>query len=332
MQADKIISALKKKDYKPVYWLEGEEPFFIDSVVNYAEKNILPESEASFNLSVFYGRDADWSAVVNACMRYPMFSEKQVVILKEAQYMKDIEKLENYISKPLSSTILIIAYKEKKLDARTKFAKLVKEKGELLSTKKLYDNQLPEWAETYISSIGLNIDAKALALLTDHIGNDLGRMANEIDKLSINLNGRNRITENDIEEYTGISKEFNVFELQEAIARKDLAKAIRIILYFGSNPKAGPVQLILPTLYGYFSKIYSLYAKKDISEASIRPMFYNNPFAARQALQSMNMYGFNGIEKILLLLNQYNLRSIGINDSGTPGDELMKEMIVKIMS
>lgn len=332
MQADKIISALKKKDYKPVYWLEGEEPFFIDSVVNYAEKNILPESEASFNLSVFYGRDADWSAVVNACMRYPMFSEKQVVILKEAQYMKDIEKLENYISKPLSSTILIIAYKEKKLDARTKFAKLVKEKGELLSTKKLYDNQLPEWAETYISSIGLNIDAKALALLTDHIGNDLGRMANEIDKLSINLNGKNRITENDIEEYTGISKEFNVFELQEAIARKDLAKAIRIILYFGSNPKAGPVQLILPTLYGYFSKIYSLYSKKDISEASIRPMFYNNPFAARQALQSMNMYGFNGIEKILLLLNQYNLRSIGINDSGTPGDELMKEMIVKIMS
>lgn len=332
MQADKIISALKKKDYKSVYWLEGEEPFFIDSVMNYAEKNILPENEASFNLSVFYGRDADWSAVVNACMRYPMFAEKQVVLVKEAQHLKDIEKLEHYINKPLASTILVIGYKEKKLDARTRFAKLVKEKGELLSTKKLYDNQLPEWTESYIKSAGLSIDSRALALLTDYIGNDLSRMSNEIDKLCINLGGRNRITESDIEEYTGISKEFNVFELQEAIARKDLPKAIRIINYFGSNPKVGPVQLILPTLYGYFSKIYSLFSKKDISEAALRPLFYNNPFAARQAVQAMNVYGFNGIEKILLLLNQYNLRSIGINDSGTPGDELMKEMIVKIIS
>ena len=189
MQADKIISALKKKDYKSVYWLEGEEPFFIDSVMNYAEKNILPENEASFNLSVFYGRDADWSAVVNACMRYPMFAEKQVVLVKEAQHLKDIEKLEHYINKPLASTILVIGYKEKKLDARTRFAKLVKEKGELLSTKKLYDNQLPEWTESYIKSAGLSIDSRALALLTDYIGNDLSRMSNEIDKLCINLGG-----------------------------------------------------------------------------------------------------------------------------------------------
>ena len=331
MSAEKIISDLKKKNYKPLYWLEGEEPFFIDQVTDYAEKNILPQSEASFNLSVFYGRDADWGAVVNACMRYPMFAEKQVVILKEAQYMKDIELLENYINKPLASTILIVAYKDKKLDARTKFSKLIKEKGELLTTKKLYEYQMPEWTATYVASIGLGINQKALSLLTDHIGNDLSRMVNEIEKLSLNLGQRKHITEDDIEQYIGISKEFNVFELQEAIARKDLAKAVRIIQYFGANPKAGPVQFILPTLYGYFSKIYSLYSRKDISEATIKPLFYNNPFSAKLALQAMNIYGFTGIEKILLLLNQYNLRSIGIHDTGTPGEDLMKEMIVKIM-
>jgi DNA polymerase III subunit delta len=332
MSAEKILSDLKKKNYKALYWLEGEEPFFIDQVIDFAEKKILPESEASFNLSVFYGRDADWGNVVNACMRYPMFAEKQVVILKEAQYMKDIEMLENYISNPLTSTILFIAYKEKKIDARTKFSKLIKEKGELLTTKKLYDSQMPEWTATYIASSGLGINQKALALLTDHIGTDLGRMANEIDKLSINLGERKTITEDDIEQYIGISKEFNVFELQEAIARKDLAKAIRIIQYFGANPKAGPVQFILPTLYGFFSKIYSLYSKKDVSEYSVRPLFFNNPITTKNALHAMTVYGFSGIEKILLLLNYYNLRSIGVHDTGTAGDELMKEMVVKIMS
>lgn len=332
MSAEKIIADLKKKNYKPLYWLEGDEPFFIDQVIDFAERKILPESEASFNLTVFYGKDALWSDVVNTCMRYPMFSEKQVVILKEAQYMKDIEMLENYIGKPLASTILFIAYKEKKIDARTKFSKLVKEKGELLTTKKLYESQMPEWTATYITSCGLDINQKALALITDHIGTDLSRMANEIEKLRINLGQRKIITEDDIEQYIGISKEFNVFELQEAIARKNMAKAIRIIQYFGANPKAGPVQLILPTLYAYFSKVYTLYSKKDLSETSARALFYNNPINSKNALHAMNVYGFSGIEKILLLLNQYNLRSIGINDTGTSGDELMKEMVVKMMS
>ena len=331
MSAEKILSELKSKRYKPLYWLEGDEPFFIDQVVDFAEKKILSESEASFNLSIFYGRDADWGSVVNACMRYPMFSEKQVVILKEAQYMKEIEMLENYLANPLNSTILFIAFKEKKIDARTKFSKLVKQKGELLTTKKLYDNQLPEWTASYISSCGLDINQKGLALLTDHIGSDLSRMANEIEKLSINLGQRKIITEDDIEQYIGISKEFNVFELQEAIARKDLPKAIRIIQYFGANPKAGPVQLILPTLYGFFSKVYSLYSKKDLSEYSARSLFYNNPISTKNALHAMNVYGFTGIERILLLLNHYNLRSLGVHDTGTPGDELMKEMVIKII-
>ncbi len=332
MSAEKIISDWKKKNFKPIYWLEGEEPYFIDMVVNYAENYILSESEASFNLTIFYGRDTDWASVVNACMRYPMFAERQVVLLKEAQHMKEIEKLENYVARPLASTVFVVSYKDKKVDGRTKFSRLLKEKGELLTTKKLYDYHLPEWASQMIQQHGLSINQKALAILVDHIGNDLSRLQNEIEKLSVNLKDRNNITEDDIETFIGVSKEFNVFELQDAIAQKNLAKAIRIIQYFAANPKAAPIQLILPTLYSYFSKVYSTFGMENKSEQSLMPVFSRNPFAAKQALQACNNYGYDGVEKILLLLHHYNLRSIGINDTGTEDAELLKELVVKIMA
>ena len=335
MSAEKIIADWKQKKFKPVYWLEGEEPFFIDEVINYAEHKILNESEASFNLTVFYGKDAEWTSVVNACMGYPMFGERKVVLLKEGQQMKDIEKLENYIQKPLASTIFIVGYKEKKLDARTKFSKAVKQHGELLSTKKIYESQLPEWTKEMVESLGLNINQAALLLLVDHIGNDLNRLKNEVEKISVNLSNRKTITEDDIENYVGISKEFNVFELQDAISQKNLAKAIRIIQYFQSNPKAAPIQLVLPTLYSYFSKIYTAAALNNYSEDALRPLFYNNAFAAKQASVAIKNYGFSGAEKIVLLLHEYNLKSIGINSavSGATADgELLKELSVKIIS
>lgn len=332
MSAEKILSEWKKKSFKPIYWLEGEEPYFIDQLVNYAEHNILSESEAGFNLTVFYGRDADWASVVNACMRYPVFAEKQVVLLKEAQQMKDIDKLENYVEKPLISTIFIISYKEKKLDTRTKFGKTLKQKGEIFNFQKIRDYQLAEWTNQLVQQQGLSINQKALTLLVDHIGNDLSRISNEMNKLAVNLSGRKNITEGDIENYVGISREFNVFELQDALAKKDLAKAVRIIQYFEGNPKAGPIQLILPTLYNYFSKVYVIFGLPDKNEKAIAPMFYNNPFAAKQAMQAYENYGYAGIEKVLLLLHQYNLRSIGINDSGTEDGDLMKELVVKMIT
>jgi len=332
MSAEKIITDWKNKKFKPVYWLEGEEPFFIDEVVDYAEHNILNESEASFNLTVFYGKDADWASVLNACMGYPMFGERKVVLLKEAQHMKDIDKLENYIQRPLASTVFVISYKDKKLDARTKFSKAVKQNGELLSTKKIYDNQLPEWTSEMIAAKGLSIQSNALSILVDHIGNDLSRLKNEIEKISINLNKRKNITEEDIENYVGVSKEFNVFELQDAISQKNLPKAIRIIQYFGANPKAGPVQLILPTLYNYFSKIYTAAAESNLSEAALKPLFYHNPFAVKQAIVAINNYGYSGTEKILLLLHEYNLKNIGINNGGSSDADLLKELAVKIIA
>ncbi|MGI8950353.1 MAG: DNA polymerase III subunit delta [Chitinophagaceae bacterium] len=331
MSAEKIIADWKQKKFKPIYWLEGEEPYFIDQVINYAEHHILSESEIGFNLTVFYGRDADWAAVVNACMRYPMFAERQVVLLKEAQQMKDIDKLENYVQNPLSSTVFVVSYKDKKVDARTKFAKNLKQKGEVLTTKKMYDNQLPEWISEIVQQQGLSIHPKASALLQDHIGNDLSRIQNEIEKLSVNLSSRKNITEEDIEKFIGISKEFNVFELQNAITKKDLAKAIRIIQYFNANPKAAPIQLILPSLYGFFSKVAMIFGVASKDEKAIASALTINPFFVKDYLAAAKNYDYNSVEKILLLLHQYNLRSIGVHDTGTEHAELLKEMVVKIM-
>ena len=331
MSAEKILSDWKKKLYKTVYWLEGEEDYYIDKVVNYAEHNILSESEASFNLSVFYGKDASWSDVVNACMRYPMFAEKQVVLLKEAQQMKDIDKLENYIEHPLISTIFVVSYKEKTLDKRTKLYKTIKKDGEVFTSEKIKEYKLVDWVTDYVQSQDFSMSQKGVLLLVDHLGNDLNRIVNELEKITVNLGQRKTITEDDIEKYVGVSKEYNAFELQAAMSKKDLAKAIKIIQYFEGNPKAAPIQLVLPALYGFFSKLYIIFGMADKSEAAVKPFFYNNSYAAKEALATAKMYGYDGVERALLLLHEYNLKSVGVNDSGTSDGSLLKEMVVKMM-
>lgn len=331
MSAEKILGDWKKKLFKPVYWLEGEEDFYIDKIMNYAEHKLLPESEAGFNLTVFYGKDANWSDVVNACMRYPMFAERQVVLLKEAQQMKDIDKLEPYIEKPLSSTIFVVSYKEKTLDKRTKLYKTIKKDGEVFTSEKVKDYKMVEWVTDYVAQQGFNMDQKAIILLVDFVGNDLSRITNEIEKITVNLGKRNTITEDDIEKYVGVSKEYNAFELQSAMSKKNLAKAITIIQYFESNPKAAPIQLVLPALYGFFSKLYIIFGMADKSENAVKSLFYNNPFAAKEALGAMKLYGYEGVEKALLLLHEFNLKSVGVNDTGTSDGSLLKEMVVKMM-
>ena len=332
MSAEKIINDWKKNNFKPFYWLEGEEEFYIDMLMDYAEHHILPEADAAFNLTVFYGRDANWPDVVNACSRYPMFAQKQVVLLKEAQQMKEIDKLENYITNPLASTILVVSYKGKTIDGRSRLAKLLKQHGEVLTAKKLYDNQLPGWTTDFIQSKGYTITPRALNLLVDHIGNDLSRIANEFEKVSMNLAERKNITEDDIEKYVGISKEYNVFELQQALSNKDLSKAITIIQYFEGNPKAAPIQMLLPALYNHFSKVLTVFQMPEKTEKALRPMFYNNPYAARQAIETVLNYSYSGVEQTLMLLHEYNLKSVGINSMGIPDASLMKELAVKIIN
>ncbi len=331
MPVEKIIAQWKKKTFAPIYWLEGEEGYYIDKAIDYAEHHILSESEASFNLSIFYGKDANLAEVINACRRYPMFAERQVVILKEAQQMKDIDKLEAYAENPSNSTVFVVSYRDKKLDARKKFAKLLKEKAVLLTTKKIYDNQLPEWTRELLESKGLTITQKGLALLVDHIGNDLTRIDNEINKIVVNLSKRTNITEEDIENYIGVSKDFNVFELQTALAAKDLSKAIRIIQYFEANPKAGPIQLILPSLYSFFSKVFMVFGAPSQDEKTVAAAIGVSPWFIKDYMQAARLYTYPGVEKVLLLLHQYNLRSVGVNDTGTEDASLLKEMTVKMV-
>jgi DNA polymerase III subunit delta len=331
MSAAAIITNWKKKDFKPIYWLEGDEDYFIDEIMEYAEKKILSEAEAEFNQSVFYGKDANWADIINACRRYPMFAERQVVLLKEAQQMKDIEKLEAYVENPLSSTILVVSYKGKTLDGRLKFAKTIKKKGELFLSKKMYESQLPGWVNDYLQANGFQIKPKALNLLVDHIGNDLSRIVNEIEKLSLNIGAEKNITEDHIEKFIGISKEYNIFELQNALSKKDAAKAIRIIQYFDANPKAVPIQLILPSLYGYFSKILTVHQMPDKSERALKPVFSFNSYLVEQVLVAVKNYSYSETEQIILLLHDSNLKSIGIGNSGMSIGALMKELCYKIM-
>jgi len=261
-----------------------------------------------------------------------MFSERQVVLLKEGQQMKDIEKLEHYVENPLTSTILVVSYKEKKVDGRTKFAKLLKEKGVLLSTKKIYENQLPEWTQEIAASHGYEISRKALMLLVDHIGNDLSRIENEIEKILVNLGSRKTINEDDIEQFIGISKEFNVFEFQNALASKDLAACMRIVQYFEANPKAAPIQLIMPSLYLFFSKLYMIHGLSSRDEKAVATSTGINPFFVKDYLKAVKIYSFPQVEKAILLLHQYNLRSIGVSDIGTEDASLLKEMVYKIIA
>lgn len=331
MKAEHILTDLRKKNFKPVYWLEGEEDYFIDEIIDFAENNILSEGEKGFNLTTFYGRDTDWTEVINACRRYPMFSEKQVVLLKEAQSMRGIEKLEGYVERPLTSTILFVSYKGKKVDGRTKFAKVLKDKGVVLTTKKLYENELPDWTQKLIKSKGYSITNRAQYLLIDHIGNDLSRINNEIDKIILNLNDRKEINEDDIENFVGISKEYNVFELQDALAKKDLFKAFRIAQYFEGNPKAGPIQMVLPALHSFFSKLQLIHTTPSSNEKVLASQIGVPDWKIRDYFQAANRYSLSNIEKNLVLLMQYNLKSIGIDDAGTEDALLLKELLVKMI-
>lgn len=334
MLADKILREWKINAYKPIYWLEGDEPYFIDILMDYAEKKILTEAESSFNLTIFYGKDADWAEVVNACRRYPMFAERQVVLLKEAQQMKDIEKLQGYVENPLATTVFVVSHKEKKVDGRKGLGIKLKESklAEVFTTKKLYDNQLPEWAGNIIKEHGLTISPKALHMLVDHIGNDLNRIENEVEKIMLNLGTKKAISEDEVERYIGVSKEYNVFELQSAIAQRDLAKSIKIIQYFEANPKAGPIQLLLPSVYNFFSKLYMLKGIQGVDDKSIAAAIGVNPFFVKEYVSASRKYDFAAVEKVLLLLHQYNLRSLGVHDGGTSDAGLMKEFVVKIMN
>ncbi|MEP7169425.1 MAG: DNA polymerase III subunit delta [Bacteroidota bacterium] len=341
MTFEEIIRDLKNKLYHPVYFLYGEEPYYIDAVSDYIENNVLNEMEREFNQTVIYGRDCDMLNIVSIAKRYPMMSNYQVVIVKEAQDVKNlIAKADkedeehpfiNYLKHPQKSTLLVFCYKYKPFDKRTKIAKAFEKNGILFESKKMYDNKLPDWITRYAGSKGYKIDEKAAVLMSEYIGNDLTRIANELDKLTINITKEKTIDDSHIEQYIGISKEFNVFELQNAIGVKNILKANRIINYFASNERNNPMVLTLGNLFSYFNKIMMYHTLNDKSEKNAAGELAVHPFFVKDYSKAATNYKPAKLIEIFSLLREYDIRSKGINNESANQGALLKEMMFKIL-
>ena len=333
MSFEQIMADLKNKIYKPIYFLSGDEPYFIDLITKYINDNALSENEKAFNQTVIYGKDTEISTVINSAKRYPMMANYQVVIVKEAQNIKDIEDLIHYAANPLKSTILVINYKYKTLDKRKKLYKVISDHGILFESKKLYDNEIPQWINAYLKKKNISIEPSAGMLITEYLGNDLSKIANELDKLIITLpNGEFNITSSHIERNIGISKDYNNFELHKALTQKNVLKANRIVNYFTNNPKDNPLTLTLSMLYNFYSKVLIYHFLKDKNNRQVVAASLKiNPYFIGDYEKAAKQYNPRKTVEIISYLREYDLRSKGYNNVNTSHGELLKELVYKIL-
>ena len=328
---DQIMTDLKNKIYKPIYFLMGAESFYIDQITDYISNNVLAESEKAFNQTVVYGRDIAVKDIDNMARRYPMMSSHQVVIVKEAQTVKRIEDLVYYAGNPLKSTILVINYKYKNLAKNKKLYKEINKNGIIFESKKLYDNQVPAWINKYLNSKSFTIDPVASALLNDYLGTDLSKIVNELDKLIISLPENSKINTKHIEENIGISKDYNNFELQNAISQKDILKANRIINHFGRNQKENPIILTINSLYFYFKKILIYHFLKDKTNRNVASVLQVNPYFVKDYQSAAKRYNPKKVVDIIAYLREYDLKSKGVENVSASPEDLLKELIFKII-
>lgn len=338
MTHKEIIKELKAKKYQPVYFLHGTESYYIDMITKYIEDNVLTEGEKSFNQTILYGKDTDAKTLIDTASRYPMMASHQVVILKEAQDMKALKDLEPYLRKPVPTTILVICHKYKKLDSRTKFGKAIKANASVFESKKLYDNQIPDWITDYLKTKKLDIEAKAAQMVAEYLGTDLSKIANELDKLVINLPQGTMVNDQHIQENIGISKDYNIFELQNALSTRDAIKANRIVNYFIANPKKNPLVVVLGTLYNFYSKVYMSYFLRNLSDSELaKTLGFNarNDYAAAYIIKNyktaVRQYPFTKTQEVISLLKEYDLKSKGVNRDSTSDGALLKELIYNIL-
>lgn len=335
--AESVLKDLQAGRYAPVYFLQGDEPYFIDKIASHIEKHALSESEKGFNQMVMYGKDVDVNAVLNNARRYPMMSERQVVIVKEAKDIQDLNRqegqamLENYVKNPLPSTVLVFCHKYKTLDGRKSLTKTLDKHAVFVTTKKLYDNQVPDWISQYVTASGFTIDRKAAFMLNEYIGNDLERLANEIDKVMINFQEKVQIDAALIQKYVGISKEYNVFELQKALSLRDVVKANKIVQYFESNPKNHPVIPMIAMLFSFYSRLLLIHHGGDRSEAGVARLLKINPYFAKEYLQAIQRYNLPVVIRNIGFLRQADLQSKGIDSGGMTEGQLLKELVFKLM-
>jgi DNA polymerase III subunit delta len=329
---EQIISDLRNRIFKPVYFLAGDEPYYIDLIVDYIEEKVLPEAEKAFNQMIVYGDDTSISAVIDTARRFPMMATHQVVIVKEAQTLKKIEDLATYIEKPLLSTILVFSYKYKTLDKRTKLHKLLESQSAYFESARLRDYQIPAWIERYLMNKGIKCDPSASAMLTEYLGTDLHKIVNELDKLIITLpQGKPAITTSLIATNIGISKDYNNFELQKAIGDKNIAKAGMIVKYFSENPKDNPITLTIASLFGFFSKLLTYHYTPDKSRNNVAAALKVNPFFVKDYESAAAKYNATRTVHIIALLRTFDLKSKGFGDAGTDQGDLLKELVYKIM-
>lgn len=335
MDYEGILDNLRKKIYHPAYFLCGEEPYYADMISDYIEKNVLKPEERDFNQSVFYGKDTDIGLVVETCRRYPMMASQQVVIVKEAQSWKDLKPLASYLKAPLKTTILVVNYKYSKPDFRTQEGKEIRDKSVFLETKALRDYQIPDWIESYIKKKGYIITPQAKELLADYLGTDLGRVTNELNKLFITVPSGNRITPDDVEKNIGISKEYNTFELTDALGEKNVLKANRIINYFGANPNDNPMQPILGAIFAYFLKLLKYHTLPDKSvEAVGAALGINQPssFVIRKYADAARKYNRTKLLEIIGFIREADMKSKGLESAtGVSQEDILKEMVYKIL-
>ncbi len=329
MTFEGIMSDLKAARYKPVYFLMGEEPFFIDLITDYLAEHVLTAEERSFNQLVLYGRDTDMKMIVSSARRYPMMASHQVIIVREAQQLKNMEGLESYLTAIMPSTVLVFAYKYKKIDKRTKLAKLLAEKSVLLESDKLREDKVPAWIMSYLKEKDYRADQKTASLLVDFLGNDLGKIGNELDKLMLVVpSGAKEITADLIEKNIGISKDYNTFELTRSLATSDLVKAGRIVRYFATNPKNNPFILTIASLFYYFTKVLLYHGLSDKSKENVARELGINPYFTGEYVQAANQFSFAKTRMIISWLREYDLKAKG-GSMASEGD-LLRELVFKI--
>lgn len=331
MEAKEIISQLKSKETKPVYFLHGEEPYYIDQISEAAMKYVLEDHEKDFNQTVVYGKDVDLNALQEQVKQFPMMAEKQLVILKEAQDVRDWSPLEPYFESPVPTTVFVICHKYKKADARKKYFKSIQKNGVVFESKKVYENQVDGWIKNYLKSKGFTITPKASILLIDFLGSNLGKIAKELDKLSIILEKGTEISEVHIEENIGISKDYNPFELSSAIAHRDILKSHKIINYFDQNPKATHITVLIPTIFSFFERLMKAHFAGTNDPKQLQMKLGMNYYAAQEVIKAKTIYKPKKIASNIALLQEYDLKSKGVNRGSGSDADLMRELIYQLM-
>ena len=332
---DSVMRDLQSRQFKPLYYLMGDEPYYIDKISDWIADHVLQPEERDFNQTILFGSDVNASQIVDAARRYPMMAERQVLIVKEAQIIKNTEPLEKYFKQPMPSTVLVMCHKNGKIDGRkTGYTKAIRDAGVLFESKKLNERDLPSFIEHYLKDRQASIDPKSMQMIAGAIGADLSRLTSELDKVLLSLPQEDRrVTPQVVEEQIGVSKDYNAFELRDALVNRNILKANEIIKYFDKNPKSGGLYALLPLVFNYFQNLMISYycPQKNSQEALAQWLDMKSPWGARDYLTGMRNYSGMKVMQIISKIREIDAKSKGLDNPNTPSGELMKELIFFIL-